>query len=34
MNRTSDFGNLENAGNKRIATREATITRREKTDKP
>jgi hypothetical protein len=34
MNRTSDFGNLENAGNKRIATREATIAKREKTDKP
>jgi hypothetical protein len=34
MNRTSDFGNLENAGNKRIATREATIARREKTNKP
>jgi hypothetical protein len=34
MNRTSDFGNLENAGNKRIATREATITRREKSGKP
>jgi hypothetical protein len=34
MNRTSDFGNLENAGNKRIATREATIARREKSGKP
>jgi len=34
MNRNSDFGNLENAGNKRIATREATISRREKSDKP
>jgi hypothetical protein len=34
MNRTSDFGNLENAGNKRIATREATIAKREKTNKP
>ena len=34
MNRTSDFGNLENAGNKRVATREATIARREKTNKP
>jgi hypothetical protein len=33
MNRTSDFGNLENAGNKRIATREAKITRREKKGK-
>jgi hypothetical protein len=29
MNRTSDFGNLENAGNKRIATREATILKEE-----
>ena len=28
MNRTSDFGNLERAGNKRIATREATIARK------
>jgi hypothetical protein len=34
MNRTSDYGNLENAGNKRIATREATIAKREKTNKP
>jgi len=34
MNRNSDFGNLENAGNKRIATREATIARREKSGKP
>ena len=34
MNRTSDFGNLENAGNKRVATREATIARREKSGKP
>jgi hypothetical protein len=28
MNRTSDFGNLEKAGNKRVATREATATRK------
>jgi hypothetical protein len=28
MNRTSDFGNLENAGNKRIDTREKTIERK------
>ena len=28
MNRTSDFGNLEKAGDKRIATREATIARK------
>jgi hypothetical protein len=34
MNRNSDYGNLENAGNKRIATREATIAKREKTNKP
>ena len=34
MNRTSDFGNLEKAGNKRVATREATIARREKSGKP
>ena len=34
MNRTSAFGNLERAGNKRIATREATIARREKQNKP
>jgi hypothetical protein len=25
MNRTSDFGNLENAGNKRIATRKQNL---------
>ena len=33
MNRTSDFGNLEKAGNKRVATREK-IARREKSGKP
>jgi hypothetical protein len=34
MNRNSAFGNLETAGAKRIATREATIAKREKTNKP
>ena len=34
MNAVSAFGNLENAANKRIAKREATIAKREKTDKP
>jgi len=34
MNRTSDYGNLERAGNKRIARREATIAKREKSNKP
>jgi len=34
MNRISAYGNLERAGAKRIATREATIARRAKTDRP
>jgi len=34
MNRTSDFGNLEKAGAKRIARREKTTARREKSGKP
>ena len=34
MNRTSDFGNLEKAGDKRIATRLATIERRKNSNKP
>ena len=34
MNRNSAYGNLERAGAKRIATREATIARRAKTDRP
>ncbi len=34
FNRTSDFGNLEKAGDKRIATRLATIERRKNSNKP